>query len=52
MMHELTGVLLMAEFGQDWAEYVCHDVMPQLWRKSEGKRSIQGDSCDKDVTSR
>ena len=34
------------------AEYVCHDVMPQLWRRSEGKRSIQGDDCIKDVTSR
>ena len=22
--------LLTAEFGQVWAEYVCHDVMPQL----------------------
>ena len=19
------------EFGQVWAEYVCHDVTPQLW---------------------
>ena len=41
-----------AEFGQVWAEYVCHDVTPQLWRKSEGKRSIQGDNCNKNVTSR
>ena len=31
---------------------MCHDVTPQLWRKSEGKRSIQGDNCNKDVTSR
>ena len=38
--------LLTAEFGQVWAEYVCHDVMPQLWRKSEGKRSIQGVNCN------
>ena len=32
--------LLTTEFGQVWAEYVCHDVTPQLWRKSEGKLSI------------
>ena len=32
--------LLTTEFGQVWAEYVCHDVMPQLWQKSEGKLSI------------
>ena len=44
--------LLTAEFGQVWAEYVCHDVTPQLWRRLEGKRSIQGDNCNKDVTSR
>ena len=37
--------------GQVWTEFVCHDVTPQLWRKSEGKRSIQGDNCNKDVTS-
>ena len=24
------------------AECVCHDVTPQLWRRLEGKRSIQG----------
>ena len=35
-----TVPLLATEFGQVWAEYVCHDVTPQLWRKSEGKRSI------------
>ena len=34
------------------AEYVCHDVTPQLWQRLEGKRSIQGDDCNKDVTSR
>ena len=52
VMHELTGALLAYEFGQVWAEYVCHDMTPQLWQKSEGKRSIQGDSCNRDVTSR
>ena len=36
-----TTALLTAEFGQVWAEQVCHDVTLQLWRKSEGKRSIQ-----------
>ena len=46
MIGGFTIALLTAEFGQVWAEYVCHDVMPQLWRKSEGKRSIQGDSCN------
>ena len=31
---------------------MCHDVTPQLWRRLEGKRSIQGNNCNKDVTSR
>ena len=47
-----TIALLVSEFGQVWAEYVCHDVTPQLWRKLEGKQSIQGDNCNRDVTSR
>ena len=47
-----TIALLTAEFGQVWAEHVCHDITPQLWRRLEGKRSIQGDNCNKDVTSR
>ena len=47
-----TIALLTAEFGQVWAKHVCHDVTPQLWRRLEGKRSIQGDNCNKDVTSR
>ena len=42
MIGGFTIALLTAEFGQVCAEYVCHDVTPQLWRKSEGKRSIQG----------
>ena len=52
MIDGFTIVLLTAEFGQVWAEHVCHDVTPQLWRRLEGKRSIQGDNCNKDVTSR
>ena len=52
MIDGFTIALLTAEFGQVWAEYVCHDVTPQLWRKSDGKRSIQGDNCNKDVASR
>ena len=52
VMHQLTGALLTYEFGQIWAEYVRHDITPQLWRKLEGKQSIQGDSCNRDVTSR
>ena len=52
MIGRFTIALLTAEFGQVWAEYVRLDVTPQLWRKSEGKRSIQGDSCNKDVRSR
>ena len=52
MIGVFTIALLSAEFGQVWAEHVCHDVTPQLWRRLEGKRSIQGDSCSKDVTSR
>ena len=48
-----TIALLMAEFGQVWAEHVCHDVTPHLWEdQTTSKRSIQGDSCNKDVTSR
>ena len=41
MIGGFTIALLTAEFGQVWAEYVCDDLTPQLWRKSEGKRSIQ-----------
>ena len=52
MIDGLTIALLTVEFGQVWAEYVCHDVTPQLRRSFEGKRSIQGDNCNKDVTSR
>ena len=43
MIDVFTIALQMAEFGQVWAEYVCHDVTPQLWRRSED---------NKDVTSR
>ena len=42
MIDVFTIALLMAEFGQVCVEHVCNDVTPQLWRKSEGKRSIQG----------
>ena len=42
MIDGFTIALLTAEFGQVWAEYMCHDVTPQLWGRSEGKRSIQG----------
>ena len=49
MIDGFTIALLTAEFGQVWAEYVCHDVTPQLWRSLEGKQSIQGDNCNKDV---
>ena len=52
MIGVFTIALLTAEFGQVWAEHVCHDVTPQLWRGLEGKRSIQGDNCNKDVASR
>ena len=48
----ITQVSSDFEFGQVWSKYVCHDITPQLWRKLEGKRSIQGNSCNKDVTSR
>ena len=51
-----TNALLMAEFGQVWAENVCHDVTSQLWRKSEDERSIRGggkgDSCNRGTASR
>ena len=52
MICVFTIALLTAEFGQVWAEHVCHDVTPQLWRRLEGKRSIQGDNCNKDVASK
>ena len=52
MIGVFTIALLTAEFGQVLAEHVCHDIMPQLWRRLEGKRSIQGDNCNKDVMSR
>ena len=32
MIDGFTIALLTAEFGQVWAEHVCHDVTPQLWR--------------------
>ena len=44
MIDGFTIALLTAEFGQVWAEHVCHDVTPQLWRRLEGDRSIQGGS--------
>ena len=46
-----TIALLTSGFGQVWAEHMCHDIMPQLWRRLEGKRSIQGDNCNKVPTS-
>ena len=52
MIGVFTIALLTAEFGQVWAEHVCHDVTPQLWRRLEGKRRIQGVNCNKDVMSR
>ena len=42
MIGVFTIALLTAEFGQVWAEQVCHDVTPQLWRKSDGKRKHSG----------
>ena len=33
MIDVFTIALLTAEFGQVWAEYVCHDITPQLWRR-------------------
>ena len=37
MIDGFTIALLTAEFGQVWAEHVCLDVTPQLWRRLEGK---------------
>ena len=37
MIDVFTIALLTTEFGQVWAEYVYHDITPQLWQKSEGK---------------
>ena len=47
MTRVFTIALLTAEFGQVWAEHVCHDVTPQLWRRLEGKRRIQGSTVIK-----
>ena len=46
-MHELTDALLTYDLGK-FGHSVCHDVTPQLWKKSDGKRkhSAQGDSCN------
>ena len=53
MISVFTIALLRAEFGQVWAEHVCHDVMPQLWQKSDYQQmKHSGGYCDKDVTSR
>ena len=43
-MHDrwFTIALMVAEFGQVWAEHVRRDVTPQLWRKSDGKRKHSG----------
>ena len=51
MIGVFTIALLTAEFGQVWAEHVCHDVTLQLWRRLKGKQSIQGVNCNKDVKS-
>ena len=37
-----TTALLRAEFGQVWAEYMCHDVKPQLWRNQKVKEAFRG----------
>ena len=31
MIGRFTIALLTAEFGQVWAEYLCHNLTPQLW---------------------
>ena len=36
MIGVYTIALLTAEFGQVWAEHVCDDLRPQLWRRLEG----------------
>ena len=40
MIGGFTIALLTAEFGQVWAEYVCHDLTPQL--RSSAKRKDGG----------
>ena len=52
MIDGFTIALLTAEFGQVWAEYVCHDVRHSCGEDWRVNGSIQGDSCNKDVTSR
>ena len=50
MIDGFTIALLTAEFGQVWAEMytAVYKIRRQskLWRRLEGKRSIQGDSCN------
>ena len=42
MIGGFTIALLTAEFGQVWAEYVCHDVTPQLWRNQKVNEAFRG----------
>ena len=40
MIDVFTVALLTLEFRQVWAEYVCHDVMPQLWQRHQESHGI------------
>ena len=40
MIDVFTVALMTLEFGQVWAEYVCHDVTPQLWGRHQESHEI------------
>ena len=42
MIGVFTIALLTAEFGQVWAEHVCHDVTPQLWEDWKVNEAFRG----------
>ena len=42
MIDVLTIALLTAEFGQVWAEYVCHDVMHSCGEDRKVNEAFRG----------
>ena len=46
MIDGLPFALLTSEFGQVWAEYVCHDVTLQLWHDVTPKQRLKCKGMD------
>ena len=42
MIDGFTIALLTAEFGQVWAEYVCHDVTPRCGENRKVNEAFRG----------